>query len=342
MKNISRDSEDCGFFVLKPYICQMQKRIIICLITSLFFHRLYSQHTFKNFFEASDSLNNKRFYLATGFSALSYSSFSLGLYYAWYKKNELVKFHSFNDWNEWYQMDKMGHCYTTYLQNSLIYDGSRWIGMNRKNSILWGIGLSNLFQTTIEIMDGLNKKWGFSWSDIGANLTGNVAFVSQQLIWDEQKLLLKFSTHKNQSNYSDPIINERIDDLYSNRLIESLLKDYNGQTYWISFHPVKTFIDKSTFWPDYLNLAIGYGVNGLLGAHENSWTNTQGEKILLDPITYPRSRQYYLSLDINLKKIPVKNHFVKSLFSIINIVKIPAPALEFDSNNKLKFHPFYY
>lgn len=320
----------------------MQRRIITFLVLTLFLQVLNSQYSSKNFFQASDSFNKRRFYLATGFSAVSYSAFSLGLYHAWYKKNELVRFHTFNDWNEWYHMDKMGHCYTTYLQNSLVFEGSQWIGLNRKNSILWGLGMSNLFQTTIEIMDGLNQQWGFSWYDIVSNLSGNAVFISQQLIWDEQKFLIKFSSHKNNYNNSDPKIITRIEDLYSNRLAERLLKDYNGQTYWLSFHPIKTFVNKNTFWPDYLNIAIGYGVNGLLGAYENSWMNVQGEKIILDPYKYPRSRQYYLSLDINFKKIPVKNRFIKTLFSIINIVKIPAPAIEFDSRNKLRFHPIYF
>lgn len=312
---------------------------ILIFIFWIFLIISYSQ---SNFFVPSDSFNQRRFNLAAGFSAVSYSSFSLGLYYAWYKKNELTNFHTFDDWAEWKHMDKIGHSYTSYLQTSLLYNGTKWVGMSNRNSILWSLGLSNLFQTTIEAMDGFSDKWGFSWTDVGANFAGNAFFLTQHLIWKEQKFLLKFSSHKIRYDYSEKILHDRINSLYSNRLAERLLKDYNGQTYWLSFNPANLMSKKQSVWPQYLNIAIGYGVDGLLGARSNEWTTDRGEKIQLDPDMFPRTNQLFLSLDINLAKIPVKNQFLKSVFSIINIVKIPAPALEFNSMNKFRFHYIYF
>ncbi|NOT38311.1 MAG: DUF2279 domain-containing protein [Saprospiraceae bacterium] len=299
----------------------------------------YSQ---SHFFKPSDSFNKKRFYLASGFSAVSYSAFASGLYFAWYNKNKQIGFHTFDDKAEWKYMDKIGHSYTSYLQTSLVYNGAQWVGMKDRNSLYWALGLSNLFQTTIEVMDGFSDRWGFSWTDIGANLGGNAFFLSQHFLWKEQKFLLKFSSHKISYSSNDPEIITRVSELYSERLAERLLKDYNGQTYWLSFNPVHLFTKEKTFWPEYLNVAFGYGVDGLLGARANSWTNDEGKEIRIDPSVFPRRNQYYLSLDINLSKIPVKNHFLKSIFSVINIIKIPAPTLELNSMNNLKFHFFYF
>ena len=45
--------------------------------------------------------------------------------------------------------------------------------------------------------------------------------------------------------------------------------------------------------------------------------------------------QFYLSLDIDLVKIKTKSKFLKSVFSVINFIKIPAPTLEINPDFKL-------
>ena len=148
-------------------------------------------------------------------------------------------------------------------------------------------------------------------------------------------MLLKFSSFP--VNYiSDDGIQKRVSDIYGSQLVEKLLKDYNAQTYWLSLNP-NLFIDKSN-WPQYLNIAIGYGSNGLYGAHKNEWLDSQGNKIMLDPLYFPRLHQYYLSFDLDLRKIKVKNHFLKTSLRILNIFKFPSPTLELRSNGRIKAH----
>jgi hypothetical protein len=51
--------------------------------------------------------------------------------------------------------------------------------------------------------------------------------------------------------------------------LEQMLKDYNGQTYWLSVN-LHSFYKGSKI-PKWLNLAIGYGANGMLtGNGENN------------------------------------------------------------------------
>ena len=48
-----------------------------------------------------------------------------------------------------------------------------------------------------------------------------------------------------------------------------MLKDYNGQTYWLSAN-LKSFFPGSNI-PPWLNVAIGYGADGMFGGFENKW-----------------------------------------------------------------------
>ena len=79
----------------------------------------------------------------------------------------------------------------------------------------------------------------------------------------------------------------------------------------------------------------------MYGGFSNSW-ELDGIQYSADPINYPRYRQFYLSPDIDLTRIPIKNRFLRMLVNIVNMIKIPAPAIEFNTNGGIKFHPLYF
>jgi hypothetical protein len=129
-------------------------------------------------------------------------------------------------------------------------------------------GLSGTaFLTVVEVLDGFSSGWGFSIGDLGADLAGSgLLFIAQELAWNEQRIQVKFSFHRN--TYNDPLLNRRADDLFGNRThLERMLKDYNGQTYWMSAN-LKSFFKKSNL-PAWLNIAVGYGADGMFGGTEN-------------------------------------------------------------------------
>ena len=110
------------------------------------------------------------------------------------------------------------------------------------------------------------------------------------------------------------------------------MKDYNGQTYWLSFN-IQSFT-KDNFVPKWLNLAIGHGGEGMFyGKKEEAIANG----VIQNPY-----RQFYLSFDVDLTKISTKSHFLKTLFSVINTIKIPAPTLQYDDFNGVKAHFIYF
>lgn len=301
----------------------------------------------QSFFVPSDTLIKSRFNTALGFAAVSYTSFSIGLYRTWYSKYDKESFHLFNDMGEWNQMDKAGHAHTAYLQGVLCYKGARWTGLDQKSSILTGIICGTLFQSTIEVMDGFSSKWGFSLGDMGANLVGTGLFAAQQYYWDDQKISLKISSipiaHPKATIYSsngkgETSLLSRAQDLYGTSWLERSLKDYNAQTYWASVN-VHSFLPKGNNWPKWLNVALGYGAENMYGGFSNNWVEN-GNDFSADNILYPRYRQFYLGFDVDLPKLNPKSPFLKTICSVFNIFKIPSPALEINTEGQIKFHLF--
>lgn len=78
----------------------------------------------------------------------------------------------------------------------------------------------------------------------------------------------------------------------------------------------------------------------MLGGFQNRGYDKDGN-ITFDRPDIIRHRQWYLSPDIDLSKIRTNSRALKTAFTILNMVKIPAPALEL-SKGKLKVHALYF
>jgi hypothetical protein len=251
------------------------------------------------------------------------------LYFAWYKNYSTNNFHFFNDSPEWLQMDKAGHVYSNYQLSLFGYNACKWANYSDKQSMIYSSISVFAYFTSIEIMDGFSTGWGFSASDLLANASGISLFAMQQHFLKDQFIKLKFSFH--QTEY--PKLRR---ELLGKNLAEQLLKDYNGQTYWLSFNPFY-FSGENCKFPKWLNLAIGYGAEGMISGRDNYVIIPTNGSI----IGNNRNRKLLLSLDIDLTKIKTKYKLLKSVFFMFNSLKIPAPALELNRNS-IKAHGFYY
>lgn len=219
-------------------------------------------------------------------------------------------------------MDKIGHVYSAYLESLASMELWRTTGISR-NKRIWLGGLSGaVYQTTIEVLDGFSKEWGWSWTDFGANVMGSGMLISQELLWDEQRIQLKFSFTR--KRYADAMLNDRRDNLFGNSLAERMLKDYNGQTYWLSTN-LHSFFPESNL-PDWLQISVGTGVEGVFGGTENYVV--EDGVITFDRRDIPRVRQWYLAPDIDLSKIKTRKRGVRLMLNMLNVIKFPAPALE--------------
>lgn len=290
------------------------------------FQSVLAQNSFDNFFKPSDSLNQKRQNAVFVAEAVLASGALVGLNQLWYADYPKSDFHFINDNAEWMQMDKVGHLYASYHIGRLSAESLNWSGASQKNQLIYGASLGFVFLTAVEVMDGYSAEWGASMGDVVANASGTALYVSQELIWNEQRIVPKFSFHTTEyANYRP--------DLLGSSTQEQILKDYNGQTYWFSAN-LYSFAKKSKI-PKWLNVALGYGAEGMIGQNDD-------KNQLIFPIKPEKCRQFYLSLDLDLTKFNTKSHFLKTVFSVLNSVKIPAPTLEYSSQRGFKFHALYF
>jgi hypothetical protein len=281
--------------------------------------------------EEPHRLSKSKLYAVAGIHAASYTGTLLILSKAWYRDFPKAPFHTFNDSREWLQVDKAGHAWTTYALARYSAGLWQWTGVASQNAA-WLGGFSGLaYQTILEVLDAHSAQWGWSWTDMAANAVGASLFTAQQLIQQEQRVQLKFSTFP--KRHVAPDLNARATTLFGNSFPERLLKDYNAQTYWLSMNLQSVLHNRV---PEWLNIAVGYGAKGMYGGFENTARDDNGT-ILFDRRDIKRQRQWYLSPDIDWTKIKTNKPAVKTLFSVLNMIKVPAPALEWRSG-KLRGH----
>ena len=158
---------------------------------------------------------------------------------------------------------------------------------------------------------------------------GDFPFISQQLAWHQQKFMLKYSFHQTAYAAYRP-------NLLGNNLIQNMIKDYNGHTYWISGN-IRSFCHEESKFPKWLNVAVGYGAEGMTGAFSNA-ESTDGHQIP----AFTRYRKFFLSVDVDLTRIPTKSPFLRTMFTLLSFIKIPAPAIGYSTQGSWSFYPLYY
>lgn len=266
------------------------------------------------------NFNSKKLLLVAGANAAFYTGSFIALNKAWYADYNRTSFHFFNDNPEWNQMDKAGHIWSTYHVSRASNEMWKWTGLNHNTSAILGGVSGMVYQSIIEIQDAYSAQWGFSWGDVAANVAGAGLFVFQELEGG-QKISVKLSYFP--KKYPPDLIARR-NQLFGSSIPERILKDYNSQTYWLSANLSSLMPDARL--PKWLNIAVGYGADGMYGGRSNSWTDKEGTTH--DYTHIRRVRKFYLSPDVDLTRIPTKNKLLKSVFFVLNIVKIPAPALQ--------------
>ena len=265
-----------------------------------------------------------------------YGAILVGLNAAWYADYPRSSFHFFDDDAEWLQVDKVGHFYSAYIESRSSMELWRWSGISRKKRI-WLGGLSGVvYQTSLEIMDGFSTQWGFSWGDFSTNVAGSALLIGQELAWDDQRIKIKFSFHKN--NYGDAQLDKRAGELFGKTLAQRFIKDYNAQTYWASAN-LKSFFPTSNL-PAWLSVSVGYGADGMFGANENVGKDKEGN-INFARKDIQRFRQWYLAPDIDLTKIKTNKKGIRFLLTVLSAFKFPTPSLEF-SNGKFKVQALHF
>lgn len=336
---------------------------VVLLLVGLSLRPYAQERTRPPFFslEPADSLHRPRLWAAVGTGTVAYGAAMVVLHRSWYANYPSRQFHSFNDLGEWNQMDKMGHWLMSYNESRWLYAGARWAGIKPRTSAWLGFAGGQLIMTSLEAFDGFSSQWGFSWSDMGANLLGSSLFLAQQLGWGEQRITMKMSawpvSHPTEQVLpASPVgsdgwttLQRRSDALYGTGLVNLFMKDYNALTVWVSANP-RSFLpdDRATWLPRWLNVAVGMGAENIYVGKGYEWKgnrNCEGpdcDIYRLDPHQYPRTRQFFLSVDVDLTRLGLRSRFWRTVAGAINIIKIPAPTLEFTDQGRVRFHPLYF
>lgn len=292
----------------------------------LFVSLLLLLHTTSLHAQSVDSTNTfkpKRFTALATTAGVTYTGSLVLLGSIWYTDQLSTNFKFFNDDSEWRGMDKIGHMYTAFHVSNAAVRVLKWTGSSRKKSILFGGFTGAALMIPIEVLDGFSDDYGFSWGDVAANTSGSLLVVTQHLLWDEIRITPKFSYHE--TGYADMRPNT-----LGATTMQRFIKDYNGQTYWLSFN-IASLAHLERF-PKWLNVSVGYGAEEMLYAlpSENS---DHG---------YHSYAKGLLSLDIDFNRIKTKHAFLRGLFRGLNMLHVPFPAMEYNGRNGFQFHPLYF
>ena len=231
-----------------------------------------------------------------------------------------TNFHFVNDNSSSLQMDKAAHVFSSYQIGSVFANALQWSGADKKSQLIYGAGMGFAFLTSVEFIDGFDSK-GTSYGDIIANGVGTSLFVSQELLWKEQRIVPKFSFETTNFFSTTP-----------RQMKSRMMDELDSQTFWLSVN-LHSFFKESKI-PKWLNLAVGYGAQGI-DSKDMIFAKSMGQQV--DPY-----RQLYLSLDVDLTKIRTNSHFLKTVFFVFNSIKIPAPTIEYSANQGFRGHVLYF
>jgi hypothetical protein len=248
----------------------------------------------------------------------------------WY--NTYTGFHFFDDVFEWEYLDKLGHFFASFHIGLFFY---KVFGdpenLNPALRRKWFCFSGFILLLPIEILDGFSLNYGASPADLLANGLGGLFCYYHITFKVLSDTLPKFSFHSTAFSIIRP-------ELLGTNIFQQTIKDYNGQTYWLSLDINKILNMK--ILPSWLMVTVGYGADGLLGGHDNVWQTKDGET--KDYSTVARTKRVFISVDINANYFRERNKLLNYLLAPFVLLKFPAPALEFNFERGIIFHPIYF
>ena len=302
----------------------MNNKVLLLLMLPWFVESsVYGQDS--TIYKSHDYSQDKYLIPSIAVSTLLFGSVT---YFAYFRNMEPVRFHFYNDFKGFLQVDKFIHSYGSYMATSIWYNGLTLAGIKKEKALVLGGIMGVVPLTPKEVFDGFSNGNGFSWGDFLANAVGPAFFVGQELLFDEQ--IIKYKSCFSRSCYA-----EEANGYLGKTLLQSYFKDYNGHSYWLSINVSKIFPKANL--PDWISVAAGYSANGMFGLYENI-DSYHGVKI---PETQ-RYRQFLISFDVDWSKINVKSKLIKVIFYGFNFIKMPFPALEINSKGNFRGYWIYF
>jgi hypothetical protein len=214
--------------------------------------------------------------------------------------NDRVSFRIIDEGDIEVWADKGGHFMAGYIASRLSKDALLTAGFSWEMATIGGSLMGLGYQTYVEIMDGYGRQWGFSPTDALMNTLGASFHTAQYFVPFLQNFSPKLEF------YPSPWIGEK-----TRKGSVNPLDDYSAWTWWLSVN-VHNLLPESlkSYYPSWLNIAVGYAGRNI------DWSDMD--------------RRIIISLDYNLEKIlPEGGAFWNWIRQYVNLIKLPAPAVEF-------------
>jgi hypothetical protein len=200
-------------------------------------------------------------------------------------------------------VDKASHIFTANFFTEATAAAYEWAGIRPEKALLYGAITSMAYETYIEVNDGFAPNWGFDWVDMGANIFGAVYPFLQKAAPPLENVNFKWS-------FNPKWLEKKVSQ------DDDLLDDYTNMTFWLSVNPelvLPESVTKGKFYPNFLAIALGMSIKNA--------SHTFGSKDAYE--------EWFLALDIDLKKLPGKSDFLVKLKRILNFYHFPMPAVRF-------------
>ena len=278
----------------------------------------------QNIFGQSDSLklNKKRVFIVGSSLAGALGGSYLYVQNSWWsEKQEPFHFDDGADLTYALNVDKVGH-FMGGLEAADVFSSSmKWAGMQEEQALWYGAAFGSGLQLAIEMKDAYAPYWGFSKWDLALGSAGSLFPVAQYYNDDLKAINFKFSYYKQSDIYWEL---DRQRGKEPNKY--AWQDDYPNQTYWLSVD-VNHFTE-TCCWPDWLNLAIGFGLDDTQYLNENN-TKMGG------------NNEWYLALDYDIPKMLKKwnSPTGKKVKHWLNYIHLPAPTIRISP--KLEFYPLF-
>ena len=278
----------------------------------------------QNIFGQSDSLkvNKKRVFIVGSSLAVALGGSYLYVQNSWWsEKQEPFHFDDGADLTYALNVDKVGH-FMGGLEAADVFSSSmKWAGMQEEQALWYGAAFGSGLQLAIEMKDAYAPYWGFSKWDLALGSAGSLFPVAQYYNDDLKAINFKFSYYKQSDIYWEL---DRKRGKEPNKY--AWQDDYPNQTYWLSVD-VNHFTE-TCCWPDWLNLAIGFGLD------DTQYLNESNTKM-------GGNNEWYIALDYDIPKMLKKwnSPTGKKVKHWLNYIHLPAPTIRISP--KLEFYPLF-
>lgn len=236
--------------------------------------------------------------------------------------NERAEFRVIEDGDYAQGVDKLGHVYGAFIMSYYSGELLQGAGVAHRHAMLYGALMGIVYQTYVELQDGVGKEWGFSPSDLAFDVLGSCYFLLQQSVPVLQNFTPKWQ-YIPAHWYGDA---ERAEG-------KTFIDDYSSSTFFLSAKLRPLMPESVQPWvPRWLALGVGYGVRGLGGSNGDS------------------DRRLVLSLDVDMVELlpdfePIAGKPVGSVLNWLkqsfNYFKLPTPALEWSQRHGLRVSVLY-